>query len=252
MYKTSKTLYVLLLLLIAGNTVAANFMVTATMKNGDIISGKTTLNQITFKTNYGSLNIPAEKITNIEFGIITDRTKETAVITELKKLQMSSSDGAKEVYNKLLAMGTPILAIVKEFTDSDNYQISEEMEYSVDRLLDELYDKADINYSASLEDVIDFDDINVLKGAIGLNEIQLQSNYGVLKIKKEDIQSLELVYIEDVKPGENIFKVKANQHITGNDDGKPWLNTGISVKKGETIQITATGKIKLQSLSGGI
>jgi len=251
--KSIRSIFVALLLFVGISAFSSNFMITATMKNGDVISGKTTLTKLNVKTAYGELNIPAENITNIELGIITDKSKETAVQLELKKLQMASSKEAETIYKNLLNMGPSILSIVKSYTENNNYQISDNYDHSIEKLLDNLYDKADLEYGASINDVVEFDLDNKVEGTISLNEIQLLSNYGTLNLKRENISSIELSVLDDnVSLGDNVFKLKASKHITGNEDEDGWLNTGIKVKAGDKITISASGKIVLKSLSGGI
>lgn len=252
MKKTTVAL-IFAMLLSTFNTVAGNFFVTVKMKNGDILSGKSTLNKLNIKTNYGELNIPAENITNIQLGILTDKTKEVIVVAELKKLQVSNAKDAETIFNKLLNMGTSILGIVKAFTESNAYQISESYNFSVEELLQKLYSKADLEYGTPINDVIEFDIDSKIDGNITLNEIQLVSNYGTLNLKRENIQSIQLTENDnEIFLGDNVFKLNANKHITGNSDDKGWVNTSIKVKPGSTLTVTASGKIILKSLSGGI
>jgi len=59
---------------------------------------------------------------------------------------------------------------------------------------------------------------------------------------------VEVTYIDE-SAGDKTFKVLASKHISGNTDGG-WLNTGIKVKNGQKISITASGEVVLESLSG--
>lgn len=250
--KSNKIVFSLFVALFSINVMASNFLITAKMKNGDVITGKSTLNKLNVKTAYGELNIPSEKVNNITLGIITDKTKETVVQTELKKLQMSNPKEAEGIYKKLLEMGTPILGIVKAYTENATYQVSDNFEFSVEDLLEKLYNKSGLEYGVTVNDVIEFDLDSKVEGNLTLNEIQLNSNYGLLNLKRENIQSLELSVLDDnIALGDNVFKLNANKHISGNDE-KGWLKTSIKVKAGTSITFSASGKIVLKSLSGGI
>lgn len=55
------------------------------------------------------------------------------------------------------------------------------------------------------------------------------------------------VSYHDSKDGNYSFVLKASKHIMANNNGG-WLNTGIKVKSGQTIEITAKGEIVLASL----
>ncbi|MCA9750132.1 MAG: hypothetical protein KC414_13565, partial [Romboutsia sp.] len=169
----------------------------------------------------------------------------------LKQLQMASENEAKSIYNQLLSKGTPILGIVKDFTNSNDYAFTESFTYTVDDLLEELYKKANMNYMSSTNDLISFDDNNTIEGTIDINTILLNTDYGKLTIDRSKISSIDISYI-DKALGENTYKLFANKNITGNyDDDNAWVKTGVTVKTGDQIIISATGKAKLESLSGG-
>lgn len=242
---------IILVLLVTANLNAANFMVTVTMKNNDVISGKTSMTKINVVTPYGELNIPVERITSLSLGLVADHTKDADVINNLKKLQNGAGDAAS-VYNSLLAMGPSILSAVKQFSESPEYKVSDKENYTVEDLLDELYKKAGLDYGAAVNDVVVYDGSNTVEGSISLPDMQLQSNYGTLTIKRDMIKNIDIAVMDDGTMGDNTFKLKANTHISGNDYGKGWLNTGLKLKAGDKFSITASGKVVLQSLSGGV
>ncbi len=251
--KKKMNLITLLLILMIGNVFAANFQVTVNLKNGDIISGKSIFGNILLKSKYGDLNIPSEEISNISFGVFTDWSKVAQVNQDLKKMQMSSDNEAKIIYNKLLEMGTPILSIVNNYTLSETYEMGDANEYSIDNLLSALYEQADLSFGNSLEDAVEFGlNANKMEGSLVLPEVKITNNYGAFVFKKEDISTIRLSVIDEKVYGNNTFKLKANVNISGNEADNAWLDTGIKVNEGQEIKITATGKIKLYSLSGGI
>lgn len=249
-----KNMISLFALLFAMNSIfAANLQLTVRLKNGDVITGKSTLPKVTFATSYGTLSIPVEKINTIKFGIFSDKTKEGAVNPDLSKLQNLKDDNeAKVVYDRLLAFGTPILSTVKTFTENPFYKMTDRENYTIEMLLDELYKKANLSYGQSVNDIVTFDGTNTLDGIISVGDIQLQSEYGNLTLKRDKIESMDISVIdESVILGDGNFKLKANFHISGNDNNKGWVNTGVSVKYGDKISILSSGKIILKSLSGG-
>ena len=231
---------------------AANLQLTVRLKNGDVVTGKSTLPKVAFVTNYGTLNIPIEKINSIKFGIFSDKTKDGAVNPDLNKLQTLTNEAdAKIVYDRLLAYGSPILATVKTFTENPFYKITDRENYTVEQLLDELYKKANLTYGQYVNDVVTFDGSNTLEGVISVGDIQLQAEYGNLSLKRDKIESMDISVIdESVILGNGNFVLKANYHISGNES-KGWVNSGVSVKAGDKFSITASGKIILKSLSGG-
>lgn len=231
---------------------AANVQLTIHLKNGDVISGKTTLAKINVVSSYGTLNIPIEQITNLRFGITSDHSKDALVLADLNKLNNSNEIAAKPIYEKLLAMGSPILATVKSFTENNNYSISENEHYTVEQLLAELYKSANLTEGSPVEDAVTFGNNNFIEGSIQFNDIVVQSEYGNLTFKKEKIESLDISIVDETANlGNGQFRLKGNTNISGNDKNG-WVNTGITLKQGDNFSITATGKVVLKSLSGGI
>mgnify|MGYP000868692741 FL=1 len=252
MKKLSFLLSAMFFLLLA-NMNAANVQLTVKLKNGDVVTGKTTLPKITVVTAYGSLTIPIEKVTNLKLGIVSDHTKDGAVLPDLSKLQTLTNDNeAKIVYERLLAYGTPILSIIITYTQNPFYKISDRDNYTIEQLTDELYKKADLSSGQSVNDAVTFDGSNYIEGSVAFGDITIQAEYGNLTFKREKIESLDISPVEEATmSADGNYKLKANYHISGNDNDKGWLNTGVKVKSGDKFVITATGKIVLKSLSGG-
>ncbi len=242
-----------LVLLMYSSSYASNVQLTVRLKNGDVVTGKTSLPKITVITPYGSLSIPIEKVTNLKFGILSDHTKDGAVLPDLNKLQLLTNDTeAKIVYERVIAFGTPILSTIITFTQNPFYKICDRENYTIEQLMDELYKKADITSGQSVDDAVTFDGSNYIEGSIAFGDITIQAEYGNLTLKREKIESLDISPIEDVLiDTDGNYKLKASFHISGNDNTKGWLNTGVKVKIGDKFVIAAIGKIVLKSLSGG-
>lgn len=51
------------------SAIAGNIDVTVHLKNGDVITGKSTLAKVAVNTPYGALSIPTAQISTIKFGI---------------------------------------------------------------------------------------------------------------------------------------------------------------------------------------
>lgn len=226
------TLSLFAFLFIVSGLSAANLQLTVRLKNGDVVTGKSTLPKTTITTPYGTLTIPIEKVNTIKLGIFSDKTKDGAVTPDLNKLQNTKDENeAKTVYERLLTYGSPILATVKTFTENPFYKITDRENYTIEQLLDELYKKANLTYGQSVNDVITYDGTNTIEGTVAIGDIQLQAEYGNLTLKRDKIESMDIVVIdESVILGNGNFVLKANYHISGNDNNKGWVNTGVSVK----------------------
>ncbi|MBK9328631.1 MAG: hypothetical protein IPM95_04785 [Sphingobacteriales bacterium] len=232
---------------------AGNVQITVRLKNGDVVTGKAALSKISIVNPYGTLNIPVEKITNMKLGIPSDKTKDGAVLPDLNKLQsVKTEEEAKPIYERLLAYGTPVLSSVLTFTQNPFYKISDLDNYTIEQLTDELYKKANLPSGQSINDAVSFDGVNTIEGSIAFSEVTIQSEYGTLTFKREKIESMDISTIdENAIVGDGNYKLKANYYISGNENNKGWLNTGVSVINGDKFSISANGKIILKSLSGG-
>ncbi len=246
------------LLFIAGmtmlSTFAANVQLVVSLKNGDVVTGAATLPKMTIQTPYGTLSVPIEKINSIKLGLVSDHTKDGAVLPDLNKLQTVSENEAKGIYERLLGYGTPILSTIVNFTQNPFYKISDNEKYTIEQLIDELYKKADLTSDAALNDAITYDGSNYVEGALTFGDITLQTEYGTLNLKRNKITSMEVSFLDEPTSisADGNYKLKANYHISGNDNDKGWVNTGVKVKSGDKFTITASGKIVLKSLSGGV
>ena len=231
---------------------ANNVELTVKLKNGDVVSGKSSLPKITVFSAYGTLNIPVEKISNLKLGIVSDHTKDGAVLPDLNKLQTVKETEAKVIYERLLGYGTPILATVMTFTQNPFYKISDNENYTIEQLIDELYVKTGLSNGSSVQDAVTFDGVNYIEGSITFGDITIQSEYGNLIFKRDKIESLDISPISaDAVNPDGSFKLKANYNISGSENDKGWVNTGVNVKPGDKFTIIANGKVVLKSLSSG-
>ena len=249
--KKLTTLLVATFLFVSSIFAAPNVQLSVKLKNGDIVTGTTNLPKINIVTPYGSLSVPIEKISNLSLGIVSDHTKDGAVLPDLNKLQTVSETEAKAIYERLLNYGAPILSTVITFTQNPFYKISDNENYTIEQLVDALYAKAGLSSADNINDAITFENNNYLEGSIAFSDVTLQSEYGILTLKRDKIQSLDISPIEEAVGGNGNYKLKANYHISGNDN-KGWVNTGVKVKTGDNISITSNGKVVLKSLSGGV
>ena len=234
------------------NSFAANVQLTVKLKNGDVVTGKSVLPKVTINTAYGNLTIPIEKVSNIKLGLISDHSKDGAVLPDLNKLQNVKEPEAKIIYERLKAYGSPILATIVTFTQNPFYKISDNENYTIEQLTDELMKNSSINSIQDINDAVTFDGINYIEGSIAFGDIILQAEYGNLTFRRDKIESVDISTIEETTANpDGSFKLKANYHISGNDNNKGWLNSGVKVKNGDKFSIIANGKIVLKSLSGG-
>jgi hypothetical protein len=95
-------------------------------------------------------------------------------------------------------------------------------------------------------DIVEIDYTYNMGGQTDLKAFDIKTEYGALSIPREKVENIE-VYI--LANGQTTFKLLGSKHISGNASGG-WLNTGILVKSGQAITISAIGQVTLASLSG--
>lgn len=106
--------------------------------------------------------------------------------------------------------------------------------------------KDESDETAKAIDIIEIDNSYSMAGQTNIKSLDVKTEYGNLTIPTEKIERMDVYVITD---GQQIFKLLASKHISGNTNGG-WLNTGTMLKKGEKFTITANGQVVLASLSG--
>jgi len=151
-------------------------------------------------------------------------------------------------YNELVKMSIGSIPVISDYICGSEYQSSEFTDYTPDGALSEMKSTYGVDDGYKDKDVVTIDYEYTMGGTFALKTISLNTEYGILEIPKEKIKEVDVSYYDE-KSGDKAFKVIASKHITGNKDGG-WLNTGIKVKKGQRININASGEVTLESLSG--
>jgi hypothetical protein len=113
----------------------------------------------------------------------------------------------------------------------------------------ELQSKYNVTDGFSSKDVIAIDYEYSMGGKYEFSKIDLKTEYGTLSIPKEKIKHIDVLYTGDGAGDDLTFKLLATKHISSNTNGG-WLKTGIMVKNGQKLTITANGEVTFASLSG--
>jgi hypothetical protein len=221
------------------------------LRDGNLISGTTNLSDIVLKTNYGQLTIPIQKVSVITFGVGKDKAVNDKASMYLKVLNSASSDeNKKSAYQDLIKLGIKAISSIYEF-QSDPKNLSESSinaEFNIDNALSELVSNYNVSDDYKIEDVILIENEYNIGGVYDLQKLDIKTEFGVLSIPKDKIKFAEITYIEPNSSNEFNFKLNANKHISGNQNGG-WLKTGVMLKQGQRFSISASGEVTLASLS---
>jgi hypothetical protein len=226
---------------------AQNVELKIELRNGDIVSGKSSMNNITLNTQYGKLQIPIQNVHEIIVGVTPDNKNKNSYIKLIKQLAAGSEELAQKSFDELLKSPIGAIPVIEEFINSEesfNLNFLPGLSpFDVVNSLKGLYNIENYN----TEDVLTIDFKYSIGGIYDFKNINLKTEYGNLTIDKEKIFKIEIFYF-DANNKNSTFKLIASKHISGNPNGG-WLNTGIFVKAGQKITIKSSGTITLASLS---
>jgi hypothetical protein len=221
---------------------------TLSLRDGNVITGTSSVNAVELKTDYGKLDIPIKNISSIEVGIMSDETLKEKANKFLPQLQSTNEEMRRGAYAELLNMGIGALAYVVNYSYSDKYQPSEFTDYNVEGLISELKANHGISDDYSEKDVLTIDYVYTMGGNYNFQKIDLKTEYGTLSIPRSKIRKIDVMYSDVSDGAEKNFKLIGSKHISSNNNGG-WLKTGYMLKPGEKFSISATGQITFASLS---
>jgi hypothetical protein len=220
-----------------------------TLRDGSVMNGTSKMTNISLVTDYGKLDVPIKNVTSVEVGIASDKSTVDKVVNLIKQLSNSDEQMRKTAYDELVKMNIKAIPAINSFIYSGKYEPSTFTDFTAESALSELQAKHNVYDGASEKDVVAIDYEYSMGGTYSFEKIDLKTEYGSLSIPKEKIQHIDIMYTGGDNAGETTFKLLATKHISSNTNGG-WLKTGIMVKTGQKINITATGEISFASLSG--
>lgn len=220
-----------------------------TLRDGSIVTGTSTITKVELTTDYGKLEIPIKNVTSVDVGIKPDNAEKDKILKLLIQLSNTNEQMRSSAYAELSEMGISAIPVISQFIYSDKYDPAVYTDNSPENILSELSSKFGINGEVPEKDIVSIDYQYTMGGDFPFDKIDLKTEYGNLSIPKNKIKRIEIIYSEEGTSSERMFKLMASKHISGNANGG-WLNTGISVKSGQKLEITASGEVTLASLSG--
>ncbi|HNW70874.1 MAG TPA: hypothetical protein PKI01_10755 [Bacteroidales bacterium] len=221
---------------------------TLSLRDGSIVTGTTSITNVSLGTLWGKLDIPVKNISQIFFGIAPDNTQKDKIKALVTDLNNSTEDIRKKAYESLVGLSINCIPVLEDVINSESYIPPTSEDYTAEMALGEL--KAIYNYDdASVgDDIVVTDNSYRIGGTYTVKTIALKTAYGNLEIPRDKIKSIDVFY-KGGDATESSFTLFANKHISGNTNGG-WLKTNIYVKSGQRISITASGEVTLASLSG--
>lgn len=218
------------------------------LRDGSTFTGKTVMGNVSFVTAYGKLEIPLQSVTALELGIQADKASEPKIINLIKQMGNSDETMRKSAYDELVKMSIGAIQVISDFIYSEKYVPAEYTDYTPEAALNELKSLHGADESVSDKDVITIDGMYTMGGTYDFKKIELKTEYGTLTLPKEKIRHIDVLYTPSGDGSEKNFVLLGSKHISSNTNGG-WLKTGIMVKQGQKINISATGEVTFASLS---
>lgn len=220
-----------------------------TLRDGNVVSGTSKMSNISLATAYGKLDIPIKNVTSLDLGISSDKAMNDKVENLVKQFSNSNEQIRKTAYDELVNMNIKAIPAILAFMYSPKFEQTEYNDFTADDALSELEAKYNVEPSVSDKDIVSIDFEYTMGGTYEFAKIDLKTEYGTLSIPKEKIKHIDVIYSGDSGSGEITFKLLGSKHISSNTAGG-WLKTGVIVKQGQKLSITASGEITFASLSG--
>lgn len=220
-----------------------NADVTLYFHDGSVLYGNAKMKDITLNTSYGKLNIPLKDVSQILFGIEKDESI-AADINKYIQLLANTSDekNIQSASESISKYGLKAIYYLKKFLETNTSCTNIG---NIENILEEILSANNIT-EYNLTDIIVLNNGDKISGQVDFKSLEFNNNFLSTSIGVNKIKSMDIFYF-DSKDGIFNFSIKASKYIMANTNGG-WFNTGIKVKKGQTIEISARGEIVLASL----
>lgn len=216
--------------------------VTLYFYDGSILHGQAKMKDINLSTPYGKLNIPLKEVTQITFGLEKDESLASDINKNIQILANTSDEkNIEATAENIKKYGLKAIYYLENFLDKNVATNSENVALVLNEILSE-YNISDYSFI----DAIITNNGDRISGSVDFKTIEFFNGFVKTSFSVSNIKSMDILYFESTDGNYN-FVLKASKHILANNNGG-WFNTGVKVKKGQTIEISARGEIVLASL----
>jgi hypothetical protein len=203
--------------------------VNVVLQDGTFIRGKLEIKSLEVETPYGKLVVPAADIIRVRVGKSSNKDLKSKIDKLIGELGSKDFQIRETAQKELAKFGKKAYAEIEAATRSEDAEVATRAQ----ALLAEI-DMGDDEEIQPADDEIITPTLT-LRGVMKLDAISLQTRYGTLKLDKKDILTLTL--------GEMADAGKIVRLTDRNTSQGQWLDTGIRVKRGDRIIVSATGAI---------
>ncbi len=215
-----------------------------TLMDGSVISGDLSIKTITVATDYGELVVPISKIISLKPGLDSYPEMAQNIRDLIENLGADDFKEREEAHKELAKMGAKILAELTKFKDAENSEQKRHIAELI-KTIGASQDEADEFEDGSKPEAAWINNDRIVTtsftivGKVSPKTFTIESKYGPLKVSLGDVQVAERP--TDVKEVvRRIVRVDGTYIIQRNVK-----SSGVNVKKGDSISITADGQIAM-------
>jgi len=205
-------------------------------KDGAYIIGRIDVDKFEIETDYGKLVVPRDQVIKIRIGKNADKDLKKKITDLIAKLGHEEFKEREDATKDLGALGGAALEELREAAKSDDVEVKTRAEKLVKEIEQAM--------SPEDEEVIDDDEIVAVKftirGTLLVEKFKIATRYGILELPKKDIKTV----LVSTPSGVTKTVVVAGSSHTGTESMK---DSGIDVKKGDKIVISASGTVFIRN-----
>lgn len=212
------------------------------MWDGSVVTGNVSIDKIHVATEFGTLEIPIDRIINFYPGLNSFPEKMAELTTLVEQLGDSSYDVREKAHTRIVALGLPMQKEIERFEDGGSVERKKhlaEISKALDELIEEMEDFDEYVPVRPMirGDVVETPDFTIV-GKIQENNFEVQSRFGVLNVKLSDVQQAS----RDIENERQ--EVRKSVTVSGEAFfQRTPKSTGIRVNRGDKIKIRASGTV---------
>jgi len=206
------------------------------MQDGTYMVGQIDVDRFEIETEYGKLIVPRSEIIKVTIGKNANKELKKTITGLIEKLGDQEFKTREEASKELEALGTVALQELRMAAKSDDIEVKTRAEKIVKDIESSMAPDAEI--------IIDDDEIETrkftIRGTLLVDEFAIKTKYGTMKAQKKDIKSIVVS-----QPSGLSKSITVN--ASANSGSSTMKDSGIDLKKGDKVTITASGTVYIRN-----
>lgn len=209
------------------------------LMEGSVVSGDLSVAAITVETEFGTLEVPVEKIVSFRPGLESHPQERRRIGMLVLQLGSQTPKERDEAQKALLDIGPPIREMLEEHRNDDDAERQTRIE-KILADLEELASEDDLGFGDE-PPLIDEDTVETTRftvvGRISPESFTVKTKFGDLNVALRDIRLVERE--SDTRP-----EIRKSLDVDGTNLAQfNFKSSGVRVERGDVVNITADGKL---------